>query len=95
MNIRPEVMRFAEHMEAKLVENDHKKHWRDENYPLQGHLEMVLVEVRELDEQLDLLNHGVGSVEDVIKEAADVANRAMIISDLLDEGRPEKTERGK
>lgn len=95
MTIRPEVMRFAQHMEAKLRENDHKEHWR-KGYTM-DHLwdnsDALESEVAELLESLHALNNGQCTAEEVIKECADVALFAMMIADLLDVDRPEATPR--
>lgn len=73
-HLRPEVLAFETLMEAKLRENDHKKHWRtcDVDY-----LKECLED--EVDE-LKLALRGKKS-EAVAREAADVGNYAMMIAD--------------
>jgi phosphoribosyl-ATP pyrophosphohydrolase len=73
--IRSEVMWFAEQMERKLRANDHKGGWRNDyirhlNYRLG--LEQVELNVA--------LTKGIA--EEIISEAADVANFAMMVADL-------------
>ena len=97
MTPRAEVMRFAEHMEAKLRENDGiKEHWRVlHSFKPEWALAHLLK--HELDELLEAINaiyDGTATAADVIRECADVANYAMMIADLLDAGRPEATPRG-
>ncbi|HHW13724.1 MAG TPA: hypothetical protein GXX28_02150 [Firmicutes bacterium] len=79
--IRPEVAAFALLMEAKLRENDgQKSDWREtELTDLQDGL---LDEYGELEEAVATLCAGDG-VEDVYREAADVANYAMMIADVV------------
>ncbi len=90
---RKEVNRFAIRMEEVLQENDHKNHWSKCSYAYL--LQRLKEEVDELDEAIashvlgqvmprDL--DGASSVEkyaEVEKEAIDVANFAMMISDNL------------
>lgn len=66
---------FAERMEGKLLENDHKGGWHDE-HPSDLY-ERLLEEARELKEALML---GAESY-DIVREAADVANIAMMLAD--------------
>lgn len=73
--IRPEVTWFAEQMERKLRENDHKGGWRNDDI---GHLNHRLgLEQVELNVALTK-----GVAEEIISEAADVANFAMMVADL-------------
>ena len=73
--LRPELQQFALAMESRLKENDHKGGW-DRESP--GWLYARLLE--ELAELLDAL--GFGSMENIRREAADVANYAMMIADV-------------
>ena len=73
---RPEVVAFADAMEAKLKENDHKRHWR--------YLGMQTLSMR-LTQEREELRRAVegGDPESVLREAADVANFAMMIADTV------------
>jgi NTP pyrophosphatase (non-canonical NTP hydrolase) len=82
---RREVVWFADHMERKLRDNDHKGGWSDSDPFLL--LEHLKEEVDELDEavesymqdpykNLELMNR-------VIDEAADVGNMAMMVADVM------------
>jgi len=72
--LRPEVLAFASVMESKLRANDHKAHWRECSLDyLLTRLEQEALELREA------INCGEG----VISEAADVANFAMMIADIV------------
>ncbi|ARF70707.1 hypothetical protein B7C51_24855 (plasmid) [Paenibacillus larvae subsp. pulvifaciens] len=75
IKLRPEVQWFAEQMELKLRENDHKGGWAD--CLIEHLLRQVPREYRELLKALlwdDL-------PDEVIREAADIANYAMMIAD--------------
>lgn len=72
---RPVVLWFAAEMEAKLRENDHKGGWSECTV---GYLvERLREETVELEMALDAKPFDV-----VIREAADVANFAMMLADL-------------
>lgn len=81
---RPLAIRFAGHMEAKLRENDHKTGWltgpraapRQHSPP--GHFRDKLEE--EARELLNALAENA-PVEELVEEAADVANMAAMIDD--------------
>ena len=74
--IRIEVECFAEAMEERLRENDHKDHWS--NYtPLQM-FELLRGEVEELAWAF--------TSEEKASECVDIANFAMMIWDLLEQG---------
>ncbi len=78
MHLRNSVLWFAQKMEAKLRENDHKPYWRDQTQSyLLGYLEG---ELRELRKELyrDELDR-----DKVISEAVDVGNMAMMIADNM------------
>lgn len=73
---RPEVVEFADAMEAKLKENDHKRHWR--------YLGMQTLSMRLTQEREELRRAvEVGDHKEVLREAADVANFAMMIADVV------------
>ncbi|MGE7271378.1 hypothetical protein ACQKK5_07950 [Brevibacillus panacihumi] len=69
--IRSEVTWFAEEMEKKLRENDHKGGWEDCD---------ILWLYGRLLEEVDELAAAEG--DDIVREAADVANFAMMIAHL-------------
>jgi hypothetical protein len=69
--LRPEVLAFAQAMEAKLKENDHKGGWKACTPPWL--MERLREEVHE---------PGSAVPERVLGEAADVANFAMFIADV-------------
>lgn len=74
MEIRPEIMRVAEAMEHKLRENAHKGKWKF--CPLQ-YLSMRLTQ-----EKKELIRAVMEKrYQDVLNEAADVCNFAMMIAD--------------
>lgn len=86
-NIRPSVQWFAEHMEQKLRENDHKGGWcRDD--PRQLFMGLG-------DERYELLcaiaehfeSDNAATRQAVIAECADVANFALMIADSVEQGR--------
>lgn len=76
--IRTEVKAFAEIMEQKLKENDHKHHWSDSDNSWL--LERLLEEVKELESIMDSLST---SDEEKQRECADIANFAMMIADNI------------
>lgn len=80
------LLEFAAVMERKLDENDHKEHWS--NFPI-SHLS------RRLSQELEELRRAIKKnlpPEDIVREAADVANFAMMIADnyeaAYEEGKP-------
>ncbi|AHD06471.1 hypothetical protein [Paenibacillus larvae] len=78
IKLRPEVQWFAEQMELKLRENDHKGGWSDEN------LEHLLWR---LGEEYAELRTAIELETDIMREAVDVANFAMMIADRVIERR--------
>lgn len=91
MSVRPEVAWFAEQMELQLKANDHKGGW--------SNLDMDYF-FRRLDEELDELSVASVLVEQdatdevvagVIREAADVANFALMIADVARQRYAERT----
>jgi NTP pyrophosphatase (non-canonical NTP hydrolase) len=78
IKLRPEVRRFAEQMELKLRENDHKGGWQDE------HIYWLIQRIG--DEHKELIEAVLFKTDDVhaiIKECADVANFAMMVADVV------------
>jgi NTP pyrophosphatase (non-canonical NTP hydrolase) len=76
-DVRPEIKRFAVMMERKLQANDHKGTWKESSISyLFSRLED---EVRELRDQIN----SKSPVQDVVGEASDVANFAMMIYDVF------------
>lgn len=73
---RPEVLAFANVMEAKLKENDFKGGWQGENN--QWIVEKLAEEVGELKDELA---KDSPLASRVVAEAADVANIAMFAAD--------------
>ncbi|GED69409.1 hypothetical protein BRE01_31110 [Brevibacillus reuszeri] len=80
-NVREPVLWFAEQMELKLQENDHKGGWENCGiFWLRGRL---LEEANELSGVM-YAGHNSESgldLENIIREASDVANFAMMIAD--------------
>jgi hypothetical protein len=79
--LRPCVQKFAELMEIKLRENDHKGGWS--TVPDKRLFELLLEECSELATELDQAHWKSSSPArlHVMREAADVANFAMMIAD--------------
>lgn len=76
MSVREEVVQFSELMEFKLKKNDHKTSWRKTSDP-GWFFKRLLDEVEELRQALES-----GEPVDIMEEAADVANFAMMIYDI-------------
>jgi NTP pyrophosphatase (non-canonical NTP hydrolase) len=74
--VRSEVAWFAEIMEQKLSENDHKAHWSGFGYGWLLH--RLRQETGELERAINL---GKCDAEQIAREAADVANFSMMIAD--------------
>lgn len=72
ITLRPCVQAFAERMETKLSANDHKGGW---SHMAKEDLVRLLI-----DEFYELV---VADAENVADEAADVANFAMMIADVV------------
>jgi len=78
--IRPELSRFAEIMERKLKANDHRGGWRT--------CDPLFLLARLLEEAGELAGAVCSPAYDrrlIQKEAADVANFAMMIADVVGE----------
>jgi NTP pyrophosphatase (non-canonical NTP hydrolase) len=88
---RQVVQWFGEEMEKKLKENDHKASWTD--CDMDYLMSRTEQELDELSKAIVDLKFGIGTIEDVIKEAADVANFVMMIADNSREN--SSTDRGK
>lgn len=94
LELRPEVAAFAQALEAQLRANDHKSGWKGDS--VSSLMERLKEEVDELVKALcsHLIEYGRakrGTEEpllfadtefEVLKEAADVANFAMMIADV-------------
>ena len=74
--VRPEVRWFALQMEKQLKANDHKPGWRDDDFEYL--MQRLSEEVNELGQA-----HGndITAAVEIIREAADVANFAMMVAD--------------
>lgn len=81
VNARKEVRWFAERMENKLKENDHKGGWGD--CDLQYLYTRLGEETKELLNELQAFVYGENNHDKVISEAADIANFAMMIADRV------------
>lgn len=86
--IRPEVQQFAELMEEVLRQNDRKGGWRQ--MPLGWLIKRLLGEAHELyqgyyEPQYTMHGWQYSTKEHLRKECADIANFAMMISDVLDD----------
>lgn len=80
LTLRPEVAAFAQAMEDKLRQNDHKGGWQDEGT---GYLLFRLdEEVGELIQEFARTG-SKPTPESVRSETADVANFAMMIADVM------------
>ncbi len=82
--LRPKLVAFARVMERKLRENDHKGGWEDED--IEWLMERLTGEVAELSKALTTPNDGPLSERrrrSAVREAADVANFAMMVADVL------------
>jgi len=76
MMARSEVLAFAEIMERKLLKHDDRGGWQDCS------LLCLLLRLREKDRDLvRAIEHG--SPDDIAAEAADVANLAMMMADVV------------
>lgn len=73
-NIRPALRVFVVEMEKQLAAHDDRPGWKGETY---GYLLLRLLQ--ELGELVNIT--AAGTVEDVVHEAADVANMAFMIAD--------------
>ena len=72
--LRPEVAWFAEQMEMALRRNDHKGGWQDDS--------VKSLTCRVQDETFELFEAvNAGDVQAIVREAADVANFAMMVAD--------------
>ena len=80
--LRPEVQSFAVHMENRLRKNDHKGGWKDEDP--RWLVTRCFEEWQELRNELALT--AAYKPSKVVDEAADVANFAMMISDVAHRG---------
>jgi len=73
---RQEIVVFSEDMERKLKENDYKDCWSTKN--IYWHIARMMGEISELQDAISS-----GTRQDIIDEAADVANYAMFIADIV------------
>jgi len=88
---RPVVIWFAEWMEVKLEENDHKGGWDDMGFP--ELIERMKDEIQELESVIDKnIDDPVIRARAVLRECADIANFAMMIADNVKLQEPPKDE---
>jgi len=76
-NIRPTLTWFTKCMEEKLKENDHKGTW------IGCHPDWLFYRLAQEVEELQETLFFTSSSEQIIREAADVANFAMMIADVV------------
>lgn len=81
MQVREEIILFAEDMERKLRLNDHKGLWGTLE-DIAWFLDALKEEVRELEDAI-----AGEPAENVVLECADVANFALMIADMYREER--------
>ncbi len=79
LSARPAVLAFGMAMEAKLRVNDHKGHWANsDGQDFDWFMQKLKGEIEELEEALIS-----GNEMDVLEEAADIGNFAMMIADIV------------
>ena len=76
MELRDEVLNFAEAMEAKLKRNDHKTHWR--KLPIEALRRLMMLELEEFNVAREFFG-----AEEAMNELVDIANFAMMLRDRL------------
>ena len=85
IELRPEVQKFAEAMEMKLRENDHKGGWKNES--VDYFEQRLLEEGRELAHVIKRFRDYPERVTDIdrsqlLKESADFMNYLMMLADV-------------
>lgn len=75
---RPEVQWFAKQMESKLQANDHKQHWS------KCHPDYLIHRLYQEANELWRAIEQKKTAHEVIQEAADVANFAMMLADVAE-----------
>lgn len=88
IELRPVVLWFAQQMELKLRENDHKGGWHEDDPWSLSH--RVLEEADELSEAVE--PESVAGRSARISEAVDVANMALMVADHFRENGPSKDQ---
>lgn len=81
MQLRPEVQRFAEAMETQLRANDHKPGWQQDD-PLDL-CDRIQQELDELIQAIEGNKDGAPPDSEVMREAADVGNFALMVWDIV------------
>jgi hypothetical protein len=82
IDLRPEVQAFAEAMELKLRQNDHKGGWKDSNFHyLDGKIHIELLEMERAFWCLLGDKENKEKLVALCLECADIANFAMMIAD--------------
>lgn len=80
LGLRPEVATFARAMERQLRANDHKPGWKaDDSFSL---YERMVQESRELLLALAAHKNRGGMEGEIMSEAADIGNFAMMVADV-------------
>lgn len=80
MDVREAVKWFAEQMEKKLRENEGKGGW--DNCNIYWLIQRIREETNELLSAVNLHRDLGATKENIIREAADVANFAMMMADI-------------
>lgn len=80
----PDIHMFVGLMLEKLQKNVHKGRW--EHLPLGIAWQLITGEMKELRDELNKSRLDI-NIDDTIREAADVANFAMIIASIVQRGK--------
>ena len=82
MNIvEPRLRWFVRQMKEKLKQNEYKSDWR--KLSTKKNMKAIKDELRELSFELFGYDENFNNGDSVIDECADVANRAMMLADLV------------
>lgn len=73
--LRPEVLRFAQAMEEELRRNDHKGGWKNMTDV------SLILRIQEECDELKMVTWNDRPAREILSEAADVANFAMMLAD--------------
>lgn len=75
IGVAPDLQRFIDAMIYKLRRNAHKGRWAE--VPLDKAFDALMTEAAELKDAV-----GTGSTSEILMEAADVANQALIVANI-------------